>query len=329
MPIEEERERLVARYLNGDITPEDKGNLIRWIRETPENKKLFFELKDAWDSSARAGKGDQREHLLRLYRKQFLYRQKRIQINRFIYAIAAILIIGIVLGGIFLQNVNSRQKSQVESVLVPRGSCSGLTLADGTKVNLNSDSRLKLDRHFSTNHRVVWLTGEGYFEVKADKKHPFTVKTNKFDITVTGTKFNVASYPEDLKTSATLLEGHINLVVGGRQSYLLQPGEKISFDQQTMRHTLEKADLEADLAWTKNEFIFSKIPFPDLMRRLERWYNVKLVYQSSKLDSLIYSGKFKNQETIWQVLDALKLTSPIGYKKTGFREFELYYKRPV
>jgi len=206
------------------------------------------------------------------------------------------------------------------------GSRSRLTLADGTKVSLNSDSRLQLDDHFSSKNRIVTLTGEGYFEVKADRSRPFIVKTGKFDITVTGTKFNVSSYPDDENVSATLAEGKIRLSTSNKNTYLLLPGEKMSFDQKTMNPVLEKADLEAELAWTKGEFIFREIPFPDLIRRLERWYDVKLSYSGSEFNLIRYSGRFKNQETIWQVLDALKLTTPIDYKKSNLREFELIYR---
>ncbi|MGV8094748.1 MAG: FecR family protein [Mangrovibacterium sp.] len=318
-------EQLIARYLNGDLSAKEEAELIRWVNERPENKKLFLDIKDTWDASLMR-KGRETEQLLLFYRKQ-ASRKPKTRIISWLSgaAVAAILIIGMIAGNLLH---NSQWTGQTESFTVPAGSRSQLTLADGTKVNLNSDSRLIIDDHFSPQNRIVTLMGEGYFEVKADAKHPFTVKTVKFDITVTGTKFNVSSYADDERVGATLAEGHIRLTTRGNKAYILKPGEKISFDQKTMSPLLEKADVEAELAWVNNEFIFKEIPFPDLIRRLERRYDVMLVYQEEAFNSMVYSGKFRNQETIWQVLDALKLTSPVDYRKRNFREFELI-RRPM
>ncbi|MGE4587054.1 MAG: FecR family protein [Mangrovibacterium sp.] len=318
-------ERLIARYLNGDYSEEDGQSLIDWINERPENKELFLEIKDSWDASLKKSNTESWQ-LLQFYKKQASLKKKVHMPGWFSWvAAAAFLVIGLVTGTLIPYGGHENM-GQIESYYVPMGSRSRLTLADGTKVNLNSDSRLEVDDHFSPKNRIVTLTGEGYFEVSADSKHPFTVKTKKFDITVTGTKFNVSSYADDQKIGATLAEGRIQLETKHNRIIVLKPGEKISFDHKTMQSVLEQADIESELAWVKGEFNFKEIPFPDLIRRLERWYDVKLVYKGDDLNSMLYSGKFKNQETIWQVLDALKLTTPIEYNKINFREFELIYK---
>ena len=318
-----DNERLIARYLNGDLSAGEREALIRWMEECPGNKKQFFELKDIWDASSKRER-QETDPLLQFYKKQAVRKpasQRKILLAGI--AIAAMLMIGLLIHGIL---PGQKSVSHLESFTVPLGSRSQLTLSDGTKVNLNSDSHLELADNFSSKNRTVSLTGEGYFEVKSDKEHPFTVKTDKFNIKVTGTKFNVNSYSDDENVSATLAEGHIQLSAKNQETYILTPGEKISFNQKTMSPSREKADVEAELAWVNGEFIFKQIPFPDLIRRLERWYDVTLLYKGSEFDTMLYSGRFKNQETIWQVLDALKLTSPIDYKKSNFRKFELIYK---
>jgi len=320
-----ENERLIVRYLNGDLPDIDMKELLLWVNERPENKKLFLEIKDTWDASLKRA-GGETEQLLLFYKNQ-ASRKRKTQIPVWLAgtAVAAMLLVGLITG-ILVQKGYFAPSTQMESFIVPMGSRSQLTLTDGTKVNLNSDSHLVVDDHFSPQNRIVTLTGEGYFEVSADRKHPFIVKTEKFDITVTGTKFNVSSYADDRKASATLMEGRIGLSSIDHKEFLLKPGEKISFDQETMQAVLTKTDVRSEIAWVNNEFMFKEIAFPDLIRRLERWYDVKLAYHGSAFDSMIYSGSFKNQETIWQVLDALKLTTPIDYKKGNFREFELIYK---
>lgn len=319
-----EIEQLIARYLNGDCSKLDEEMLMDWIAENPEHEKLYLEIKDTWDASLKVN--HEQEQLLHFY-KSLAAKKRKTYMTRWtaIASIAAVLLVGLVLGGMLYSGLFPFQ-NQVESFTVPMGSRSELTLSDGTKVNLNSDSRLELSPDFSSNNRVVKLYGEGYFEVKSDKKHPFTVQTSKFDVKVTGTKFNISSYADDQKISATLAEGRIELSTINHNKIKLKPGQKIIFDQQSMEPQLEEADVASDMAWVKGEFVFKNIPFSDLIKRLERWYDVKLIYKSSEFSTLVYSGNFKNQETIWQVLDALQLTTPIRYKKINFREFELIYK---
>jgi ferric-dicitrate binding protein FerR (iron transport regulator) len=200
-------------------------------------------------------------------------------------------------------------------------------LADGTEINLNSGSELRYSSTYSSGNRVVSLSGEGFFKVKSDPEHPFTVKTRDFDVMVTGTRFNVCSYDDNLFSTATLENGKIALQIKDASKILdIEPGEKFELNRDTRDYSLSNADVESEIAWKDGEFIFKKIPFPDLVQRLERWYDVKLNCSSAELHNFVYTGKFKNQETIWQVLDAIKLTSPIDYRKTTFREFSIIYK---
>lgn len=327
MKITERMEQLISAYLNGEISHEEEAELLKWIQADPSNKTLFYNIKDTWDSSKPVNV-DVNTQLLRFYQKQAQARKSNKRILPLwtkVAAAAAILLLGL-FSAQYVPFLKPKPQSMVESFQVPKGSRSEIVLADGTRVNLNSNSKLELDENFSGTLREVHLEGEAYFEVKSDKSHPFKVHTQKFDIIVTGTKFNVSSYREDTNIGATLAEGRIKLQTKTMGEIVLKPGQKISFNQQTMNPVLTKADIESELAWVDGEFNFKDIPFPDLVRRLERWYDVKLIYDGSDFDSMTYTGRFKNQETIWQVLDALKLTTSIDYTKINFREFKLYLK---
>lgn len=327
MEITERISQLIAAYLNGEISRDEEAELKTWIQADQSNRSFFYSIKDTWDSS-KSLTVDINTQLLHFYQKQ----AQAVKSNRRILplwikvaAAAAILMVGI-FSAQFVPFLKPEPQSMVESFQVPKGSRSQIVLADGTHVNLNSNSKLELDKNFSGNLREVYLEGEAYFEVKSDKYHPFKVHTDKFNIVVTGTKFNISSYREDRNISATLAEGQIKLQTQTMEEVVLKPGQKISFNQQTMEPVLTKANVESDLAWVNGEFDFRDIPFPDLIRRLERWYDVKLIYDGTAFNTMTYSGRFKNQETIWQVLDALKLTTSIDYTKINFREFKLYLK---
>lgn len=325
MKTTERIEQLIASYLNGELSQEERTELMNWVRTDPSNKALFYDIKDIWDS-ARPASVDVNQQLIHFYKTQAQKKKKRVlPVWTNVAAAVAILLIGL-FSAQFVPFLKPKPQSMVESLQVPKGSRSEIVLADGTKVNLNSNSKLELDENFSGTLREVHLDGEAYFEVKSDKQHPFKVHTQKFDIVVTGTKFNVSSYREDTNIGATLAEGRIKLQTKTMGEIVLKPGQKISFNQQTMNPVLTKVDVESELAWVDGEFNFKDIPFPDLVRRLERWYDVKLLYDGREFDSMTYTGRFKNQETIWQVLDALKLTTSIDYTKINFREFKLYLK---
>jgi len=326
MKDQEYIENLMARYLNGNCTEAELLELKSWIDHSPENKKEYIGVKDTWDF-ARLQKNRDEEQLSLFYKNQFEKTQRSRQLwIRYSTAVAAILLIGLVVSVLTPQK-NTRQMDSVQVFSVPLGSRSKVLLADGTEVSLNSGSELTYSSSFSSANRVVQLTGEGYFHVKSDMLHPFLVKTADFDVKVTGTQFNVCSYAENKTSSTALVEGTIELKMHGtNQSFEIDPSEKFELNRQTRKYSLKNADMESETAWKDGEFIFRNIPFPDLLQRLERWYDVKLNYSDERLRVHNFTGRFKNQETIWQVLDALKLTTPIDYKKSTFREFNIIYK---
>jgi len=326
MKDREYTENLIVRYLNGTCTKEEQVELKDWIEESTDKKNEFLSIKDIWDS-LNSPKERTAEQLALFYKNQYQKSKKsRIVLMRSFSAIAAILIMALIFTVLVPSN-NVKPIENLQVFSVPLGSRSKVILADGTEVSLNSGSELKYSSGFSSANRVVSLSGEGFFSVKSDPEHPFTVKTADFDIKVTGTKFNVCSYPDNKFSATTLAEGKIGLQMNGSSKILeVEPGEKFQIDRETQKFSFSDADIESEIAWKDGEFIFRKIPFPELVHRLERCYDVKLSFSDSELHNYAFTGRFKNQETIWQVLDALKLTSPIDYQKTTFREFTITYK---
>lgn len=327
MILNENTEQLISRHLNGECTIEEQKELIAWIEESPSNRKDFLEIKDTWDSLKNMRESSS-EQLALFYKNQFAKaRASKVIWIRSLAAVAAVLIIALLVSTLSPSQLNPKRIGNMQVFSVPLGSRSKVVLADGSIVNLNSGSELQFPATFSSENRTVNLTGEAFFNVKADKQHPFTVKTKDFDVKVTGTKFNVCSYSDNSYATATLAEGVIALKMNSNSEVVkVDPGIKFQLDRRSNAHSLADADIESEIAWKDDQFIFKNIPFPELAKRLERWYDVKLNYTDKSLQNFNFTGKFKNQETIWQVLDALKLTSPIDYTKKSFREFTITYK---
>jgi ferric-dicitrate binding protein FerR (iron transport regulator) len=178
----------------------------------------------------------------------------------------------------------------------------------------------------------VILIGEAFFKVAHDKKRPFIVKTNKVAIKVLGTEFNVRDYPGDKESETTLIKGSIELTINDRsdQKFLLKPSEKLAL-VNNINHNLKKGassvlmidnispvklgDQEyiEEIAWTENKLVFENESFEELMPKLERWYNVKIVLNDPTIKSYRFTGVFI-KENIIQALEAMQLIKSFHYK---------------
>ena len=317
----------IAQYLNGDCSEAEIAELLTWINSTADNQQEFLQIKDVWDmANHTASKSAQQ--LILFYRNQFEKGKKiRIKLIYSLVALAAALVVGLIVNVLVPWNSTSSSK-HLNVYSVPLGSRSKILLSDGTEVYLNSGSSLTFPGELNGDVRRISLSGEGFFKVKSDKKHPFIVKTADFEVEATGTQFNVCTYDNDAFSATTLAEGVVSLRIrNSNQVFKINPGEKFRLNRLEKTYNQSKTDVESEMAWKDGEFIFNNIPFPELVQRLERWYDVKLVWSGKKLETFSYTGRFKNQETVWQVLDALKLTTPINHQKTTFREFKITYKQ--
>lgn len=319
-------ENLIIRFINGECNENERKELLAWINQNNDNKKVYLEIKDIFDSS-RFVKDCANEQLILFYKNKYEKSRKlRSLFLQWAIPVAAILLVGLIIS-LLIPKKNVYQPEDLQVFTVPLGSRSNVLMSDGTEISLNSGSKLTYSSNFSSNNRMVTLLGEAFFHVKSDSKHPFTVKTKDFDILVTGTQLNVCSYNEDLFSTTTLVEGKVNLKIHDTDQLIrVMPGEKFLLDRNARQYSLTTTNVEQDVAWKDGQFIFKNISFSELVRRLERWYDVKLILSDDKLMKYSYTGTFKNQETIWQVLDALKLTSPIYYHKTNHREFVINYR---
>ncbi|SIN90500.1 FecR family protein [Chitinophaga niabensis] len=210
-----------------------------------------------------------------------------------------------------------------------RGTRSLIKLADGTTVWLNADSELKYPARFKNGLREVYLKGEAYFDVAKDAERPFIVHTDKMDVNVLGTSFNVRSYPDDSTSEATLISGvvEVALATAPGKKFRLKPAEKfiIANKQDSVSempgepvisgatYFAKEDSVIVETAWVDNKLIFSDESFANLATRMERWYNVTIQFENTAIQQLRFTGLFK-KETLIQALEALQLTEGFNYK---------------
>jgi len=204
------------------------------------------------------------------------------------------------------------------TLVIPSGVRSECVLPDSTKVYLNSGTVLKYPQNFNDTIREVVLSGEAYFEVTKNNNTPFVVNTGNLNIEVTGTHFKAVNYPHENLTEIVLIEGSINLFRGNyfiskEDIRPLVPGE-IAFleNGEGKELTIKYVDIQKYRAWKEGVLIFRDDSMQDVVRRLNRWYNVDIKLTGNELTNYVYTATFQD-ESLLQILELLKISAPIEY----------------
>lgn len=205
------------------------------------------------------------------------------------------------------------------TITVPRGSrIVSLTLSDGSKVWLNSESSLRYPVTFAGNERRVQMEGEAYFEVQHDPSQPFLVARRDVQVKVLGTHFNVNAYADEDKIKVTLLEGSIQLKAAGNpEDIIIRPGQQAQVDRDQPVYVTGNIDLDQVMAWKNGLFSFSGADLPAIMRQLSRWYNIEVSYAGA-VPSGTFEGKIGRDLSLTQLLNGLGSTR-IHYRLEGSR----------
>ena len=207
---------------------------------------------------------------------------------------------------------------------VPYGKLFDLELSDGTLVKLNAGSSIKYPVKFIKGlKRKVFLKGEAYFEVAKDKAHPFIVNTNDVNVEVLGTAFNMSYYPEDIDISTVLVEGSVKLYEDtklntSKNATMLTPGHKAAWNKENKTMSVHKVDTQLYTAWKDGVLLFKKSSYNNIIKKLERHYDVVIENHYPFLASQVYTATFRGQEeTIEDVLEAFKEDTPFKYIKVN------------
>ena len=198
------------------------------------------------------------------------------------------------------------EKNIYNSLEIPRGGEYSLTLADGTKVWMNADSKLRYPISFVEDKRVVYLEGEAYFEVAKDASKPFIVSTSSGEITVLGTQFNVKNYKEENTIYTTLVEGSVSFRGRTNKETILTPGYQLIYNQEQGTQELKKVNVGNFISWKDNLFQFEELSPEDIMKTLARWYDVTVTYEKEELKQLQFSGnldKYSNIESFFKLFE--------------------------
>lgn len=200
-------------------------------------------------------------------------------------------------------------------LIIPKGGEYQVVLADGTKVWLNSASRLIYPQSFMGKERRVVLSGEAFFDVAHDAERPFIVETSRMNVKVLGTRFNVNDYDDNEEVSTTLVNGSVEIVSGGQQAFRLVPGEQ-AYGKE---NELEKREVNVRLytSWIDGKFLFNNTKLEEIAKQISRWYDVEIFFSSENVKKVRFTGAIVKFKPLDDLVRMIESTSQVRFSVKG------------
>ena len=343
-------EELIFRQLKKSLSAEEEKILREWYNESDTNKKLYADycvlFKSCEIEAAKPFFEKRKEHawkhfLTQLQKKQ----QKRWSIVWRVSSYAAMIAIIFSIGMWTAWTFNSKPEEQLlQSIEVALGAKSRIVLPDGSVVWLNSGSKLSYRDGFGRNNRTLTLDGEGCFDVTKNKELPFEVHSGNVKIRVLGTKFNMKSYSEDEDTKVTLIEGSLNVSTDSDTSTgkTIAPNQQAVINKLSKKLTIKSVNACNYALWTeakkeevvaktatrdkklptmvaptvtlRNILFFDEEPLNQIIRDLERAFNVTIELKEESLGAVKFYADFRNDETIYDILKIITMNNDLKYE---------------
>lgn len=316
---------LITRYFSGEASQDGVDKLRKWISDSKENLNYFLQLKSIWDNSEKSSVYDKidTENAYKIITRQLKFSSASVNIWNYWKKIAAVLLIPVLLGNFlyfifrsYNNNITAPEPVYNE-IYATFGTRSALKLSDGTLVWLNSGSSIKYPDRFKDKERIVYLSGEAYFEVKSDLKKPFIVKSSRLSTKALGTKFNVSDYQTSDLSEVTLVEGRVEInradsVTTGKLITTLNPGQHLSYNNISGDTALRNEDTYRYIAWKDGKIIFRNEPLSRVVQKIGQIYNVDIELKGYDFENFNYRATFQD-ESLEEILKLLKISSPIDY----------------
>jgi transmembrane sensor len=321
-----------------EATSEESVNFWnKWIHDHPEKaddvrkaKTILIALLGNRKAEIAVDKDESLKRLMKEINKIPKKGGLGVNFSSFWMRAASVIILAIAFAWIW-QMISSNRKSPVQKIvyneiIVPVGEKAQAVLSDGTHVWINSGSRFRYPVTFGQTSRDVSLQGEAYFDVKKRGKSEFTVNTHDVRIVVLGTAFNVKAYPEDMKTQTTVVRGLVRVESRekGIDPVLIRPNQMAILKNNVpsvanKMEPIKSLNIENQVntvvitSWKDQMLVFADETFEDIAIKMERWFNMRIRIEDKRLKQERYTGKFVHNETVYEVLEAIKLTTPIVY----------------
>ena len=299
---EQQIQELIRKYAEGLATPEEEAQLLRWYRTVPV-EGVPWPSPDADEKS--------RVHNRILQRLQRSLPPRRARILRLSPLRAAVLL-GVIIGAAALVYLLKPSPIAYTTITNPAGSIRQLRLPDSSLVWLNAATTFRYATDFAA-HRKVVLDGEAFFEVTHDPSHPFEVASGGVRTTVLGTRFNIRGYAADSFTTVSLLSGRVSVAEKQQELAVLAPSRQLEWNRVTGKAVTQAIDTTAVVAWKAGQLQFQGQTLGAIMKSLERWYGVRIVFANPALSRCRYYMSFPNDLPLEQVLSLMAEITRMTY----------------
>lgn len=313
-------ESLIIRVLTEEVTEKEMKSFSKWFHAKEKNKILFFQLKQLYDNRKKElplspSKIDEswnrlKKKLERNSRNVVSPETRSKKINSTKWIAAAIAALLIVVGTLFYTQ-QEKSVTWVEVRTAPHNYPKKITLPDGSLVQLNASSILKYPKEFKDKKREVHLDGEALFDVVKNHKQSFVVHSNKQQINVLGTTFNVMDYSSDAYSVTTLITGKVQLEAFDSGKKLktriaMSPNQQLSFNKNTEQITLTDITNSKEItSWTSGVYSFQDTSLEKIANRLEKMYGIVILITDKQSREEKYTGKFSLNQDINEVIDII------------------------
>ncbi|MCC8174378.1 MAG: FecR family protein, partial [Odoribacter sp.] len=208
-------------------------------------------------------------------------------------------------------------KEITHTLYTPKGGEYYIILEDGTQVWLNTETELTYPLVFGEEERKVFVKGEAYFEVEKDSKRPFVIVSEKATVKVLGTKFNVSSYQED-ECNITLVEGKIEVfAIENEKSVILYPNQNLHITTEGKVTVEKEVNVEEFVGWKAGYFSFTETTLENIFKKLERWYNMEVVYAQEHIKEYSFTAWFNRSYPFEKVINQLEQTNKVEFEIEG------------
>ena len=318
-------EELLNKYYHHKCTPQEIALVEKWLNDVVKNREPGFDIIEDWKKTSH--KGEQKELLQDILYKihydirinEYEQKKKRLNTGKLITIATSVAasIIFLIAGYWFGQNPVLIKNNTYAELHVPYGSRIHFELPDGSEGWLNSGSTLKYPNQFTDKNRMVFLEGEGYFDVKHNPERPFIVQTGNMQVIALGTSFNVLAYNNEDK-EISLVKGKVILKRietdnSKKQIFELSPGQHLQIDRQTNEVKNVDVEVEKNIAWKDGKQIFRNDPLSHVINQMEHFYNVNIEVKDPELFKYHFHATFED-ETLYEAIRLLALSSNIDYK---------------
>lgn len=314
-------QQLVELFGHNSYSAGTQKKVQQWLADEDHVDEKNEALRELWKQAGEQKVPDGMQQSIQRMRQnlgmQSITSRRNYQL--LIWRAAAIFLLAVSSVSIYLMLEKERPEKDLVECYIPTAEIRELTLPDGTYVMLNSKSILLYPEKFTGETRSVYLIGEANFKVKPDKKHPFIVKANDYQVTALGTEFNVNAYPENSELMATLLEGSVKVEFNNLMSnVILNPNEQLIYNKQTKQHNLRLPEISDVTAWQRGELVFSNMHLEDIFTNLERKFPYAFVYSLHSMKKNTYSFRFRNQATMEEVMEIIsQVVGDVNYVLEG------------